>query len=97
VAVAAFPQSATGESNAHIAAAAIAFPALSLWPALTWQRGGRPGRVICLTAASALLGLLGWFGVEFFGGGPRIGLSERVLAGTQSMWPLAAALLARRR
>lgn len=97
VAVAALPQSATGESAAHIAAAAVAFPALSLWPVLAWQRGGRPGRAICLGAATGLLGLLGWFGLEFLGGGPRIGLSERVLAATQSAWPLAAALLARRR
>ncbi|MGH3795758.1 MAG: DUF998 domain-containing protein [Pseudonocardiaceae bacterium] len=88
VAVAMFPQSATGESAAHIAAAAVAFPALSLWPALSWRRGGRPGRAISLVAASGLLGLLGWFGLEFLGGGPRIGLSERVLAGAQSLWPL---------
>jgi hypothetical protein len=52
---------------------------------------------VLLVAASGLLGLLGWFGLEFFSDGPRIGLSERVLAGAQALWPLAAVLLARRR
>lgn len=95
-AVATFPQSVTGESAAHIAAASVAFPALSLWPVLAGRRGVRPRRGVCLVAASGLLGLLGWFGLEFFGEGPRLGLSERVLAGAQAVWPLAAVLLARR-
>jgi hypothetical membrane protein len=96
VVLAAFPQPVTGDSAAHVAAAAIVFPALSLWPALAWRRGARPGRAALLAAASGLLGLLGWFGLEFFGDGPRIGLSERALAGAQALWPLAAVLLARR-
>lgn len=99
VAVATFPQPATGNSSAHIAAAAVAFPALSLWPALAWRRGATasPGRGASLTAAAVLLGALGWFGFEFLTDGTRIGLSERVLAGAQALWPLAAVLLARRR
>jgi hypothetical protein len=107
VAVAAFPQPVTGDSPAHVAAAAVTFPALSLWPALAWQgvasgpgaaRGARPpGRAVALTAASGLLGLLGWFGYEFTRDGAQIGLAERALAGAQSLWPLAAVLLARRR
>ncbi|MFN2494793.1 MAG: DUF998 domain-containing protein [Pseudonocardiaceae bacterium] len=98
VAVATFPQPVTGDSTAHVLAASITFPALSLWPALAWQRGaGPPGRVGSLAAASGLLGLLGWFGFEFFREGALIGLTERVLAGTQSLWPLVAVLLARRR
>ncbi|HEY6425340.1 MAG TPA: DUF998 domain-containing protein [Pseudonocardiaceae bacterium] len=87
VAVALFPQPVTGDSTAHVAAAALAFPALSLWPALA----AAPG------AAAGLLGLLGWFGFEYLSDGPRIGLAERVLAGAQALWPLAAVLLARRR
>ncbi|MGH3923742.1 MAG: hypothetical protein ACRDTT_12890, partial [Pseudonocardiaceae bacterium] len=78
-------------------AASVTFPALALWPALAGRRGVRPGRAVSLVAASGLLGLLGWFGLEFFGAGPRIGLSERVLAGAEALWPLAAVLLARRR
>lgn len=101
----ALPQPVTGDSPAHVAAAAIVFPALSLWPALaasplvSGKQGYSPvshSRVM-LAAAVGLLGLLGWFGLEFFGDGPRIGLSERVLAGAQALWPLAAVLLARSR
>ncbi|MCA1673979.1 MAG: DUF998 domain-containing protein [Actinobacteria bacterium] len=88
VAVAAFPQPVTGESTAHVAAAAIAFPALSLWPAVAWRRGTSPARAVSLGAASGLLGLLGWFGLEFFAGGARLGLSERLLAAAQALWPL---------
>jgi hypothetical protein len=90
VAVAAFPQPATGDSPAHVAAAAVAFPALSLWPALAWRRGRSPSRAVSFGAASGLLALLGWFGLDFFTGAPRIGLSERALAAAQSLWPLAA-------
>jgi hypothetical membrane protein len=96
VLLAGFPLPATGESPVHIAAASVAFTTLSLWPALARRRDGRPGPGISLIAASGLLGLLGWFGLEFLSGGPRIGLSERFLAGGQSLWPLAAVLLARR-
>ena len=97
VALAALPQPVTGDSTAHVVAAAIVFPALSLWPALAWRRGANPGPAVWLAAASGLLGLLGWFGFEFFGDGPQIGLSERALAGAQALWPLAAVLLVRRR
>jgi hypothetical protein len=97
VALAGFPLSATGESPAHLAAASVTLSTLSLWPALAWQRGGTSGRNASLLATGGLLGLLGWFGSEYFGGGPRIGLSERGLTGAQALWPLAAVLLARRR
>jgi hypothetical protein len=97
VSVAALPQPVTGDSPAHVTAASITFSALSLWPALASRRGAEPGRALWLSAAAGLLGLLGWFGIEFIGDGPRIGLSERVLAGAQALWPLAAVLLARRR
>jgi hypothetical protein len=50
-----------------------------------------------LSAAAGLLVLLGWFGIDYFGGSSRIGLSERMLAAAQALWPLAAVLLARRR
>jgi len=96
-AVAALPLPVAGDSSAHVAAASVAFPALALWPALAGRSGTAPGRRSCLVAAGGLLGLLGWFGLEFFTEGPRIGLSERVLAGAEALWPLAAVLLARRR
>jgi hypothetical membrane protein len=94
VLVAGFPL-ATGASTVHAAAAAIAFTTLSLWPALA-RRGDGPAPGISLIAASGLLGLLGWFGLEFLSDGARIGLSERFLAGAQALWPLAAVLIARR-
>ncbi|MGH3772739.1 MAG: DUF998 domain-containing protein [Pseudonocardiaceae bacterium] len=96
VVVTALPLPVTGDSPAHVVAASVAFSTLSLWPALAGS-GARPGRGVWLSAAGGLLGLLGWFGLEYFAGGPRLGLSERVLAGAQALWPLAAVLLARRR
>jgi hypothetical protein len=96
VLVAALPLPLTGDSAAHFAAASVGFSTLSLWPALAAWRGAAPGRAVGWSAAAGLLGLLGWFGVEFLGEGPRIGLSERVLAGAQALWPLTAVLLARR-
>jgi hypothetical protein len=97
VLLAGFPLLATGQSPVHIAAASVAFATLSLWPALAWRRHGGPRPGIPLIAASGLLGLLGWFGLEFLRDGPRIGLSERFLAGAQALWPLATVLLTRRR
>lgn len=97
LALAALPLPVTGQSPAHVAAASIAFPALSLWPAFAARHGATPQPVVCRCAAAALLGLLSWFGVDYFGEGSRLGLSERVLAGTQALWPLVAVLLARRR
>jgi hypothetical protein len=96
VAVAALPLPVTGDSPAHVLAASIAFPALSLWPAFAARRGVAPGHVVWRGAAAGLLGLLSWFGADYFSEGARIGLSERVLAGAQSLWPLIAVLLARR-
>jgi hypothetical membrane protein len=94
--LAAFPHPVIGDSTAHVVLAVVIFPALSLWPALAWRRDATPGPATWLVAASGLLGLLGWFGFEYLGGGQRIGLAERVLAGAQSLWPLAAVLLVRR-
>ncbi len=95
VAVAGFPLPATGESPAHVAAASITLSTLSLWPALAGRRYGKPGWGAPVLAAGGLLGLLGWFGIEYLSDGPRIGLSERVLTGAQALWPCAAVLLAR--
>jgi hypothetical protein len=46
-------------------------------------------------AAGVLLGLVGWFAVELFTDGPHVGLSERVAAGAQAIWPLLAVLRSR--
>ncbi len=86
---------------AHSAAAGVAFVALAVWPALAWRRRAaapvlspRAGAA----AAAVLLGLVGWFTVELVHEGRAVGLTERVAAGAQALWPLAvvAGLRARR-
>jgi hypothetical protein len=47
---------------------------------------------VSLAATVALASLLGWFGIELFSDGPHVGLSERVLAAAQALWPLCVAL-----
>jgi hypothetical protein len=96
VVLAAFPQPATGDSTEHVAATSVALSVLSLWPALAWQDGAQPRRGVWALAATGLLGLLGWFAIEYFSGSPRLGLSQRILTAAQALWPLAAVLLARR-
>jgi hypothetical membrane protein len=97
-----------GPAPEHAIAAGVAFVALAAWPTLSWRRNPaddardaetlplpfRP--VVALAAGSALLGCLGWFFAELLRDGDRVGLSERVAAGSQALWPLAAVLLTRR-
>jgi hypothetical protein len=82
VAVAALPQPAYG----HLFAAGIAFVALAIWPLFSAVPGG--GSRILGTAT--LLAILLWFGVQL-DGGQSIGLSERILATAQALWPLLIA------
>ncbi|RIJ69984.1 DUF998 domain-containing protein [Nakamurella silvestris] len=79
-----FPQ----PSRAHIVAAGIAFAAFSLWPALS----GLPDRRTGILATVVTVALLVWFGSQILGGG-HLGLSERVLAAFESLWPLAVVTL----
>ena len=94
VLVAVFPVPAAGTSYIHRLVAGIGFVTLGLWPALAWRRGRqvrwslRPPASIA--AATVLLGLLAWFAVELYGDGPRVGLTERLVAGAQALWPLVA-------
>lgn len=97
--VAVFPQPQGGSSPAHILAAAAAFGALSGWPALAWRRGRRGvlSPAVSIGAAVVLLGLLGWFATELYGsGGNLVGLTERLLTGSQALWPLAVVQAAHR-
>ncbi len=80
VLVAVFPQPSAG----HFPAATASFVALAAWPAFS----GLPTRTAGLVAAGGLTALLGWLTLEL-GGGDLLGLSERVVAGAQAMWPLA--------
>ncbi|MEU8393194.1 DUF998 domain-containing protein [Micromonospora sp. NPDC048842] len=107
--VVAFPQRPTGGSTTHAVAAGVAFGALAVWPALAVPCRARPSldrehrhppafiRRLALTAAAVLLGLVGWFAVEFFTDGAWIGLTERLVAAAEAVVPLAAVLVGRRR
>ncbi len=86
VAVAAQP------SAGHVPAAAIAFVALSVWAATARGPLRRPGRVL----SALLLALLAWFGFALHAG-DLVGLSERVLAGSQALVPLVLVVITRRR
>jgi hypothetical membrane protein len=102
VLVAAFPlPDDDGGSMRHTLAAAVTFLALSAWPAVAWRRGARwpaPARPgVALGAAAVLMGLLGWLGAELAADDGRVGVAERVTAGAQALWPLAAVAASRRR
>ncbi len=93
--VAAFPQPADGGgSAAHTAAAGVAFVSLGGWPLLA----GRPGSAAWPAAAGRLgggrrgaAGLVAWFFAELVADSGRVGLSERVAAGAQALWPMLVA------
>ena len=107
LAVAAFPVPRTGSSAAHAVAALVAFGALTLWPlfaafrtraAPAAQTPGPRGRASLAQPRTAVLAaLLAWFGLELFTDGAHVGLSERVLAGAQALWPLCVVVLSIRR
>jgi len=78
VVVAALPQPHAG----HVPAAGIAFVALAIWPAFS----GLPTPLTGVAGTVLLLALLGWFGWQL--GGQWLGLTERFLARSESLWPL---------
>lgn len=87
VAVAALPQPAAG----HVPAATAGFVALALWPAFA----DAPSRVAARVATVVLLALLGWLGLQL--NGELLGLTERFVAGAESLWPLAVVVVLLRR
>jgi hypothetical membrane protein len=84
IVVAASPQPAV----AHIPAAAVSFGALALWPAFSALPDRRTGIVV----TGVMLILLAWLGFELRDGN-LLGLSERLLAGFQAVWPLVVVLV----
>ena len=82
--VAALPQPSAG----HFPVATTSFVALAVWPAFADLPDRRSG----LLASGGLAALLAWLGTEI-GGGPLLGLSERVVAGAEALWPLAVVAL----
>jgi hypothetical membrane protein len=101
VLVAAYPLTVgAGSSRAHTLVATVALGSLAIWPAAAWRRSPeappplRPA--VCAAASLALLGGLAWFGYELGTDGSRIGLTERVAAGSQAVWPLVVVVWSRR-
>ena len=98
VLVAMFPLPAVAGSAVHNAAAGVAFTAIAVWPAFGWRRGDsappplRPAPSVVVTAV--LLGLVGWFATTL-DTGERTGLSERVAAAAQALWPLVVVVSSR--
>jgi len=94
-----FPQPRAGTSEMHGIVAGVGFIALAVWPAFAFHTHRlapwslRP--LAALTATAVLLGLLFWFTVELFTRGDQIGLTERFLAGAESLWPVVVAVTAR--
>jgi hypothetical membrane protein len=94
--VAVFPIPRSGTSNIHRVVAGIGFVTLALWPAFACRRGRsvpwglRPP--LSVGTVVLLLGFLGWFTVELSTDGSWVGLTERVLAGAEALWPLAVVL-----
>jgi hypothetical membrane protein len=80
IAVAALPQPTAG----HVPAATAGFIALTAWPF-----AARPRRWVI--AGVVLLVLLGWLALEIRGG-DLLGLSERLLAGAQSILAFVVAM-----
>ncbi|MEV6812143.1 DUF998 domain-containing protein [Micromonospora sp. NPDC051296] len=110
LAVAAFPLPAgDGGSLPHTLAAAVAFGALALWPALAPSRAeptaGYAGpttgcprrRAPWVALAVGLLLPVAWFVVEMAAGGERVGLAERFAAGAEALAPLLVAAGLRRK
>jgi hypothetical membrane protein len=94
--VAAFPQSARGNSAAHSVTATVAFLSMGAWPLVAGRaRHWAPlltGKTSA-AAAATMLGLVMWF--AFGLDGDHRGLGERVAAGAEALWPLAVVLTTR--
>ena len=86
--------SPTGSSPAHGIVAAVSFAALAIWPALaTNRRSGNPAlrAPISWLAAGTLAASVGAFAyVISTNPGGAVGLTERIAAGLEALWPLIA-------
>jgi hypothetical membrane protein len=98
LAVCALPLPPTGPSTWHGMAAMVGFLTLALWPALAARRSStartdvwalRAG--VGVSATAVLFGFLGLFGLTLLTH-HWVGLSERVAAGAEGMWPLVVVI-----
>jgi hypothetical membrane protein len=92
--VAALPLPRAGPSSWHGIAALIGFVSLALWPACAAlsRRSETTGPLVLrrgtgLAATVVLLSLVIWFGLSLRAA-HLVGLSERIAAGAESLWPL---------
>ncbi|MEC3979310.1 DUF998 domain-containing protein [Amycolatopsis sp. H20-H5] len=95
--VAALPLPVSGPSGAHGVTALIAFLALVLWPVGAAFRRAPAAvlrRPMTVVAVTVLVSLLIAFGIALQNG-DLVGLTERLLAGAQSLWPAIVVLGAR--
>ncbi len=77
-------------SAVHFPVATTSFIALAAWPAAA----GLPNRTSGWLATGGLAAALVWLAVEL-DDGALLGVSERVVAGAEALWPLVAVLATR--
>ena len=96
-----------GGSGPHAIVAGISFGALAVWPAFAMRGAGQGAdgkrsipwglrRKVAFAATAALLAGVGWFVTDLGQDMSQVGLSERVAAGAQALWPLLVVLSTRR-
>lgn len=93
--VAAFPTNASSTPQSHMVAAGLAFGALTVWPVFARQKRYAESVTlqprICFAATTVLAALVVCFTCELAFAGAHVGLSERVVAVAQALWPLIVA------
>jgi len=93
------PEHPGSGSVSHAVWAGLGLAALAAWPARAWRRGPsvpwglRPA--VCAGAVAVQVVLLAWFVGELVTGAGQVGLAERVVGGTQAIWPLVVVLSCR--
>ena len=98
IGVALVPVPAHGESHAHAQVAMSAFVSMCAWPLLALRTDALAPLLRARASIAASVGLfvlLSLFGLAVWGD-LGVGLSERVVAIAQSLWPLAVALSVRK-
>jgi len=98
LAVAALPLPVEGTSPAHAMAATVAFGALGAWPLFAYRPDAKAWalrRRASIAAGGVLLGLVGAFAISQQVD-HIVGLTERIAAGAQALWPLVVVISLRR-
>ncbi len=97
IGVAAAPLPSVGGSTVHTVFAFTAFTALAVWPLFSWRRGAQVSwglrRGPATFVGAMLLLLVAAFAATLWTG-DLVGLSERIAAGGQALWPAVVVWLA---